>query len=73
MKFRFWNWFETNKEKLDAMDPQGQELFDALSNELNKYNPNLALDLSVDDNGLKQVIISADALIEEFDSVIPAL
>ena len=70
MKFRFWNWFETNKEKLDAMDPQGQEVYDAIFAELKKYNAHLSLELAINEQGVKQVIIGADSMIDEFDSVI---
>lgn len=71
MPDRFWNWFEKNLEVLNSFEPGMDAVLDALSENLNVYNPSLAFEISQpNQDGNREFIISAEGVIDEFKSVI---
>ena len=71
MPQNFWNWFETNIKLLNGFEPDMETVLDSISKNLNAYNPNLAFEISQPDkDGVREFIISAEGVIDEFQSVI---
>ena len=71
MPQKFWNWFERNIEVLNSFEPGMQAVLDSISKNLHAYNPNLAFEISQPDkDGVREFIISAEGVIDEFQSVI---
>jgi hypothetical protein len=71
---KFWNWFEKNNEKfLENVDniELRESLFEELTIELHKINKELTFEFSpINENGIRELTISADGLKEVFPYVI---
>src|ERR1035441_3724049 len=64
---RFWHWFKANNLRLHEQKEPQEKLFDELSIQLKKVNPNITFEFSpVHSDGVREFTISADGLIEYF-------
>ncbi|GAB1267134.1 hypothetical protein NBRC116493_03870 [Aurantivibrio infirmus] len=70
MPQEFWRWFENNIDTLNNFEPGMEDVLDSVSGALNSYNPNLAFEISQPTNGVREFVISAEGVIDEFKSVI---
>lgn len=70
MPQEFWRWFEKNLDILNKFEPGMDDVLDAITGALRAYNPNLAYEISQPTNGVREFVISAAGVIDEFDSVI---
>jgi len=66
----FWRWFEKNLDTLNKFEPEMEDVLDSVSEALRAYNPNLAYEISQPSNGVREFVISAEGVIDEFKSVI---
>ncbi|SDY09023.1 hypothetical protein SAMN05444411_1223 [Lutibacter oricola] len=68
---RFWNWFSENKEKLEnfiTSDFSDYSIYNRLTKELQKYNPLLFPEITINENDKFVLIITPDGM---SDGVIP--
>ena len=70
MPQEFWHWFENNIDTLNKFEPEMESVLDSISGALASYNPNLAFEISQPTNGVREFVISAEGVIDEFQSVI---
>ena len=71
---KFWNWFTKNQETyyngVENLEIR-EQLFDKLSNELQKVQSDLVFEFSpIHENGIREFTVSADGIKENFSSVI---
>jgi hypothetical protein len=70
---KFWGWFRKNEDKFYQMTQLDREvLFDLLSEQLHKIHENLAFEFNSkpDQNGIRELVISADGIAELIPYVI---
>ncbi|MHC0039553.1 hypothetical protein [Pseudoneobacillus sp. C159] len=70
---KFWEWFRKNEDKFYQMTQLDREvLFDVLSEQLHKIHEDLAFEFSAepDQNGIRELVISADGIAELIPYVI---
>lgn len=70
MPQEFWQWFEKNIDALNKFEPGMEAVLNSVSEALSSYNPNLAFEISQPNNGIREFVISAEGVIDEFQSVI---
>ncbi|WP_049794645.1 hypothetical protein [Methylomonas methanica] len=70
MPQEFWQWFEKNIDTLNRFEPGMEAVLDSISKALASYNPNLAFEISQPNNGVREFVISAEGVLDEFQSVI---
>ena len=70
MPQEFWRWFEKNIDTLNKFEPGMEGVLNSISEVLSNYNPNLAYEISQPVNGVREFVISAEGVIDEFQSVI---
>lgn len=70
MPKEFWLWFEKNIDTLNNFEPEMEDVLDSISSALRTYNPNLAFEILQPTNGIREFVISAEGVIDEFESVI---
>jgi len=66
----FWRWFEKNLDILNKFEPEMEDVLDSISRALSAYNSNLAFEISQPTNGVREFVISAEGVVDEFKSVI---
>ena len=66
----FWNWFEQNEPRIFQLEADQENILDEISARLAKYQVGLAFEISNEDAGKREFIISADGLEELFSAVI---
>ena len=66
----FWSWFKENLDTLNKYEPGMEGVLDLISGALRAYNPKLAFEISQPVNGVREFVISAEGVIDEFQSVI---
>jgi len=68
---KFWKWFEQNEQQLFEMQTLDNDLFAEISSRLQNIQAGLSFAISplLDDN-TKELVISADGIIERFPAVI---
>lgn len=70
---KFWEWFRKNEDKFYHMTVHDREdLFDLLGEQLHKIHEDLVFEFNVkpDENGIREMVISADGLSELIPYVI---
>lgn len=65
----FWNWFQKNEATLFDFEKDQERIFDRLSAELQKIDPNLTFEFGPQDNGRREFTISADGIRKAFPAV----
>ena len=65
----FWNWFQSNDERLYYFERDQERVFDLLQSELGKVDKNLTFEIGPIENGRREFIISADGIREAFPKV----
>ena len=66
----FWGWFERNEERFRNVDvPESEQLLDELLVELHDYCPHLWFETGKADDGLNELIISAEGNTNYFSAV----
>jgi hypothetical protein len=65
----FWNWFQKNEDNLFSFEKDQERIFDRLSNELHKVDPNLTFEFGPKQNGRREFTISADGIRKAFPAV----
>ena len=70
MPQEFWRWFEKNLDILNKFEPEMEDVLDSISRALSAYNSNLAFEISQPTNGVREFVISAEGVVDEFKSVI---
>ena len=67
---KFWNWFSKNSNKYLHLEDDRDQLFEELKIQLEKINSNLVFEFSnILDDGLRELIISADGIKSAFPTV----
>ncbi len=65
----FWDWFKANEKILQGLAGQDDgEISTDLREKLHEYNQKLSFEVSVSENGVKELIISASGEKEQFPS-----
>lgn len=70
MPQEFWQWFEKNIGTLNSFEPGMEAVLDSVNEALSNYNPNLAFEISQPIDGTREFVISAEGVMDEFQSVI---
>jgi hypothetical protein len=65
----FWNWFQSNDERLYNFERDQEHIFDLLHAELGKVDESLTFEIGPIENGRREFIISADGIQEAFPKV----
>jgi hypothetical protein len=65
----FWNWFQKNEDGLFDFEKNQEQIFDRLSTELHKIDPNLTFEFGPKENGRREFTISADGIRKAFPAV----
>jgi hypothetical protein len=65
----FWNWFQKNEDNLFDFEKDQERVFDRLSAELHKVDPNLTFEFGPKENGRREFTISADGIRKAFPAV----
>ena len=65
----FWKWFSSNESTLYDFDKNQEAIFNSLSIELHKVNPNLTFEFSPKIDGHREFVISADGIRDAFPAV----
>jgi len=67
---KFWKWFESHEGMLFDFERDRENIFDELSVEMNKVNPDLTFEFGpVNGNGKREFVISAGGIKKSFPSV----
>ena len=67
---RFWKWFEKNQAKVFNFEVDRERIFDKLSGEMKKVNPDLTFEFGpVMKNGVREFVISAGGIKTAFSFV----
>jgi hypothetical protein len=65
----FWKWFEHNESRLFNFEIDRESIFDEISAQLSAYQEGLVFEVSTENNGIREFIISADGIGELFQRV----
>ncbi|MBT8769168.1 hypothetical protein [Metapseudomonas boanensis] len=65
----FWSWFKENENRIFNFKSNQEEVFDDISDNLNKYQDGLVFEISAAVNGKREFVVSADGISELFPSV----
>jgi len=65
----FWNWFIENRAQFDEFEPSQESVLDSLHDQLHQYHESLVFELSQPQEGIRELVISADGLAEVFPAV----
>ncbi|RYY01280.1 MAG: hypothetical protein EOO53_18545 [Gammaproteobacteria bacterium] len=65
----FWKWFKKNEAIIFEFEKDQERVFDLLSNEMHKVNPNLTFEFGPKINNQREFIISSDGIKEAFPKV----
>src|SRR6266851_340996 len=65
----FWNWFQKNDDDLFDFEKDRERIFDRLSTEIHKVDPNLTFEFGPKENGRREFTISADGIRKAFPAV----
>jgi len=69
-KLQFWDWFQNNEKMLYDFEHNQEHIFDLLSHQLSKVNPELTFEFGpIDENGRREFVISAGGIKSAFPSV----
>jgi hypothetical protein len=67
---KFWKWFVKNQDMLFEFEKDRENIFDKLSSEINKVNPNLTFEFSPKlESGKREFVISAAGIKDAFPVV----
>ncbi|WP_404355660.1 hypothetical protein [Methylotuvimicrobium sp. KM1] len=66
---RFWKWFQKNESKIYQFENNQEPVLDEISEQLSKYKEGVVFEISQEQNGKREFIISADGLKELFPAV----
>ena len=66
----FWVWFKRNDATLFDFEKGQERIFDQLSTQIKRVDPNLTFEFGPKQNGKREFVISADGLRESFPAVI---
>ena len=66
---QFWKWFQKNESKLFQFEKDQEPILDEISEQLSKYKEGIVFEISQENNGKREFIISADGLKELFPDV----
>lgn len=68
--FKFWNWFvENNQQFLELEESNQEKLLDDIIQQLHQVDPNLYLEIGEEEDGLYDLIITAEGDTEYFETV----
>jgi hypothetical protein len=65
----FWKWFQKNESTIFQSEINQKQVLDNISEHLSKYKEGLVFEISQENNGKREFIISADGLKELFPAV----
>ena len=65
----FWRWFITNQEHVFRFEADKERVLDEILAKLRAYRNGLVFEISIEKNGIREFIISADGLKELLPSV----
>jgi hypothetical protein len=65
----FWTWFDSYRRGIDDSTPLAEQLLDQVLDHLAEIEPELAVELSVREDAVKELTISADGVRERFPVV----
>jgi hypothetical protein len=65
----FWKWFQNNESKIYQFEKNQKPILDEISEQLSKYKEGVVFEISQEQNGKREFILSADGLKELFPSV----
>jgi len=65
----FWRWFTTNQERIFRFEADSGRILDEISAKLRSYKNGLVFEISKENNGVREFVISADGLKELLPSV----
>ena len=66
---KFWKWFQKNESMIFHFEDKQEAIFDDISEHLAKYKEGMVFEVSQEDKGKREFIISADGLKELFPAV----
>lgn len=66
----FWKWFQANEVRLFDFEQDREKVFEELSRELKKVNPDLVFEFSPKKNEKRDFTVSADGIKDAFPAVI---
>jgi len=65
----FWKWFQKNESKIYQFEKNREQILDEISEQLSKYKEGVVFEISQEQNGKREFILSADGLKELFPAV----
>ena len=65
----FWKWFQKNESKIYQFEKNQEAILDEISEQLSKYKEGVVFEISQEQNGKREFILSADGLKELFSAV----
>jgi len=65
----FWNWFSRNSDRLFQFEKDQNRIFDELSTQMTKVNPDLTFEFGPVQNGRRDFVISAGGIKSSFPKV----
>ena len=67
---RFWNWFIKNKDELHKInDTKRDEILNKILSQLKKVQPELSIEISREENGIREMTISPEGDRDKFEIV----
>lgn len=75
----FWQWFQENTDRFDRFEEEQSLLMDELAHRLQAIDSNLVYEISSENSGTRELVISADGirdsfpLVQEFTSKAPEI
>lgn len=66
---KFWKWFQKNEPKIYQFENDQESVLDEITEELSKYKEGVVFEISQEQSGKREFIISADGLEELFPAV----
>jgi hypothetical protein len=66
----FWNWFKCNSQKFRTFNiPERDVLLDEFEEHLHLYNPNIYFEISEEENGINELVITSEGDQNYFDAI----
>ena len=67
----FWNWFTKHKDDLNKIDNNNRDqILNRILSELSKIKPELSIEISKEENGIREMTISPEGDRDKFETVI---
>ena len=66
---KFWKWFEKNSPRFQAFEADRDQLIPLLSEQLSRYKEGLTFEVGVENEGVRDLVISADGVRDLFYAV----